>query len=163
MTLVEAVTRYKEVLSELEDLNMQAQEKMDERDYLLQNTIPGLLHESGQSSCELESGEKVNLETVWDVEVPKGADGVNDYGPIAEWLREKGFDAIIQDQVKFQKGADVSGIFSELDAKGIAYQRGSSVHWMSLRKVIREHMETGGEPPPEGAAVVKVFEKAKVK
>lgn len=163
MTLVEAVKRYQAVLAELDDLAMQAQKKQDERDYLLQNTIPELLHESGQSSCALESGEKVSLETVWNVEVPKGSDGVNDYGPIATWLREKGFDAIIQDQVKVQKGADISDFLKGLDARGIGYGLSSSVHWMSLRKVLREHMETGGDAPPETAAKIRVFEQAKIK
>lgn len=163
MTIVDAVQKYQETLEEIEALETGLAFKQAERDALLQKTIPDILHESGQSSCSLESGEKIALETIWNVEVPKGADGQNDYGPIADWLRAQGFYAIIQDQVKFQKGADVSGIFSELDEKGIAYQRGSSVHWMSLRKVVREHMEMGGEAPPESAAKVKVFEQAKIK
>lgn len=163
MTLVEAAARYKELLSELEDLEMQAKEKMDERDYLVEHTIPDLLHEAGQSSCELSTGEKVALETVWNVEVPKDQAGANDYGPISEWLRAKGFDAIIQDQVKFQKGADISEFLLAMEDKGIGYALSSSVHWMSLRKVLREHMETGGDAPPESAAVVKVFERAKIK
>jgi len=163
MTLPDAVFAYQDLLDEIEGLEESLIVTRQRRDLLLQTTIPGLLHEAGQSSCELETGEKVNLETVWGIEVPKGQDGANDYGPIAEWLRAQGFDAIIQDQVKFQKGAKLDDIFGELDAKGIAYQRGSSVHWMSLRKVIREHMEIGGEAPPESAAKVKVFEQAKIK
>jgi hypothetical protein len=162
MTLKDAVARYNEVLSGIEDLQLETQVRIDERDYLIQQLIPQLMHEAGQSSCSLDSGEKINLETVWAIEVPK-MDGANDYGPIAAWLREKGFEAIIQDQVKFQKGVDLSCIFSELDEKGIGYQRGSSVHWMSLRKVIKEHMETGGDAPPESAAIVRVFEQAKIK
>lgn len=163
MTLVEAVKAYQDNIEEIERLEESLELVKTAQNYLLQKTIPELLHESGQSSCELSTGEKVSLETVWNVEVPKDQTGVNDYGPIADWLREKGFDAIIQDQVKFQKGIDLSDIFAELDGKGIAYNRTASVHWMSLRKVLREHMETGGDAPPESAAKVKVFECAKIK
>lgn len=163
MNIVEAVQRYKDILDGIDDTERILAEMKSERDRIVQEFIPNLMHESGQSSCQLETGEKVQLEMIWTVEVPKDNSGANDYGPISEWLREKGFDAIIQDQVKFQKGADLSDIFGKLDERGIAYNRSASVHWMSLRKVLREHMETGGDAPPENAATVKVFERARIK
>jgi hypothetical protein len=162
MELKEAAARYKEILSDLEDLEIQAKELMDERDYLVEKTIPQLMHEAGQSSCELETGEKVSLETIWNIEVPK-VEGINDYSAIAAWLKEKGFDAIIQNQIKVQKGVDISGVLAEMEREGIGYDCSSSVHWQSLRKVIKEHMETGGDAPPESAARVNVFECAKIK
>lgn len=162
MTVKEAVEQYKEIVAKMDDLKMQLCELSQQEDFFVEKLIPGLLHEAGQSSCKLDTGEEIALETVWAIEVPK-VDGANDYEPISTWLKEHGFDAIIQNQIKVQKGVDISGVLAEMEKEGIAYDCASSVHWQSLRKVIKEHMETGGDAPPESAARVSVFERAKVK
>lgn len=130
---------------------------------LVCKTIPDLLHESGQSSCVLKTGETVKLETVWNVSVPKNEDGSNNYAALSAWLESNQYGAIIKDSLEFEKGELSEDVLHELGDRGLNFSRSSFIHPTSLKKVIKEHCELGGAYPPETAAKITIFERAKIK
>jgi hypothetical protein len=151
--LIKKVNQYDE---EIEDLEAIIADRKAYRDRILQDDIPTVLHENGLSSAPLADGRTVTIERIVNV-------SQLDKALLAEWLKTHGYDSIIKVFFEFSKGTDTASLEAQLAAEGVPYQKDSSVHPMSLKKVIGEHIADGGEYPPEAAAKVSIFERAKVK
>lgn len=124
--------------------------------HIYEDDIPTLLHEAGLTSAPLDDGTTITLEQVCNVKV---ADKSN----LAAWLEGHEYDSIVKTALEFPKGTDMSEITSRLDNEGIDYSKSLDIHPMSLKKVMKEHIASGGEYPPEDVAEVTIFERAKIK
>jgi hypothetical protein len=151
--LIKKVNQYDE---EIEDLEAIIADRKAYRDRILQDDIPTVLHENGLTSAPLADGRTITIERVVNV-------SQLDKALLAEWLKSHEYDSIIRTSFEFGKGADTSALEALLAKEQITYQKESSVHPMSLKKVISDHLSEGGDYPPEEAAKVSVFERAKVK
>lgn len=128
-----------------------------ERDEIVNTDIPLLLAEYGLSLAVLDDGTKVTKDTFWEVSQKD-----KDKDVLAAWLKSHGYQSIIKDTLEFEKGTDLSDLVAFLEAEGLSYERASEVHSATLKKVIREHVEAGGELPPEDAVKVSIFERGVV-
>jgi hypothetical protein len=124
-------------------------------DSILTDDIPALLHEHGLSSVKMSDGTEVGLQMVYTVKV-------KDKLKLVEYLEETGNDAIVKMEYDFPKGTNLLDVDAYLADLGIDYTKEITVHHMSLKKAIKEHLESGGDRPPEEAAEVNVYERAKV-
>ncbi len=151
--LIKKVEAFDEEIEGLEEI---VKQRKDDRDRILQDDIPAVLHENGLASAPLADGRTVIIEQVLSC-------SQKDTVMLGWWLEENGYDSVIKTTLEFPKGSDTSEAESVLKASGVDYTKQTSVHPMTLKKVIRDHLDAGGTYPPEEAVVVNVFERSKIK
>ncbi len=123
---------------------------------ILEEDIPAVLHENGLLSAPLADGRMVTIEQIVNV-------SVLDKVALNGWLAYHEYDAVIKTNLDFGKGVDVSDIEDYCRSNNIQYTKDSGVHPMTLKKVIKDHIEGGGIVPPENVAKISLFERAKIK
>ena len=129
-----------------------------ESNEILCNDIPLLLAEYGLSKATLEDGTEVGKELYTEV-----SQAGLDKELLASWLTEHGYASAIKDVLSFDKGAWQDEIGDFLKEHGYSYSRDSSIHSQTLKKVIKDHVASGGELPPQEAVKVSMFERGVVK
>jgi len=127
-----------------------------ELDALYQDDIPSVLHENGLSSAPLADGRTVVIDQICNVKQ-------GDKPALGKWLEANGYDAVIRTSLEFPKGSDTSEAERLLQETGVDYVKDTYIHPMTLKKVMKDHITGGGNYPPEEAAVVTMFERAKIK
>jgi len=125
---------------------------------ILCNDIPLLLAEYGLSKATLSDGTEVGKELYTEV-----SQAGLDKELLASWLTEHGYASAIKDVLSFDKGAWQDEIGDFLREHGYSYSRDSSIHSQTLKKVIKDHVASGGELPPQEAVKVSMFERGVVK
>jgi len=139
----------------LESLLAEAKSQANE---ILCNDIPLLLAEYGLSKATLSDGTEVGKELYTEV-----SQAGLDKELLASWLTEHGYASAIKDVLSFDKGAWQDEIGDFLREHGYSYSRDSSIHSQTLKKVIKDHVASGGELPPQEAVKVSMFERGVVK
>lgn len=127
-----------------------------ELDRIYNDEIPAILHEHGLLAAPLEDGRTVTLEQVCNV-------SQGDKAALGVWLTDNGYDSVIKTSLEFPKGSDTTEIEDVLARSGMDYTKETFVHPMTLKKVMKDHIQEGGEYPPEEAAKVTIFERSRVK
>jgi hypothetical protein len=142
--------------AEIEDLESSLKARKEERDSVLEEDIPCILHENGLASAPLSDGRTVVIDSI--VNVSQG-----DKELLQNWLQVNGYDSVIKTNFQFPKGSDVSAFEAQLREDGVDFSKEINIHPMTLKKVMADHIKEGGEYPPEAAAKVSIFERAKIK
>lgn len=150
---ISLVARYDDEIADLEEILSRA--KAD-RDHILEEDIPMILRSNGLASAPLADGRTVTVEQIVSVTT-------TDKDRLSAWLKYHGYDSVIRTEIDFGKGVDVDAVETFLSDSGIDYQKTDSVHPMTLKKVMREHIENGGIIPGEDVAKVHIYERAKIK
>lgn len=151
--LIKRATKIDEELADLDEIRKGRQADYDR---IMQEDIPAVLHENGLLSAPLADGRTITVEQVMTC-------SQQDKAALAAWLAGQGYDSIIKTELDFGKGVDISEVESLIGKLGIEYTKENTVHPMTLKKVIKEHLEAGGVYPPEEAVRVSIFERAKIK
>lgn len=151
--LIERASLIEGKIAKLED---EASLLKDDLRLIYEEELPCVLHENGLLAAPLEDGRTVVIEQV--VNVKQG-----DKRSLAAWLAARNYDSVIKTTLEFPKGSDTTAAEDVLHAQGVDYTKDLTVHPMTLKKVMREHIEAGGDYPPEEAATVTIYERAKVK
>jgi len=152
-SLIKRATAIEEEMADLEEIRKQRQEDLDR---IMNEDIPAVLHENGLLSAPLADGRVISIEQMVNV-------SQQDKRTLAAWLEGQGYDSVIRTNLEFPKGSDLSSVESLLRESGVDYTKEIFVHPMTLKKVIREHIEAGGAYPPEEALKVSIFERAKIR
>lgn len=152
-SLIKRASGLDEEITDLEDIIRDRKEALAQ---ILEEDIPAVLHENGLMAAPLADGRMVTIEQIINVSVV-------DKQALNGWLEYHEYDAVIKTNLDFGKGVDVSDIENYCHSNNIQYTKDSGVHPMTLKKVIRDHLEGGGIVPPENVAKVSVFERAKIK
>jgi hypothetical protein len=151
--LIDHVSEYEKEISLYE---MAIKELKTKRDKILEDDIPAYLHENGLQYAPLADGRVVTIESI--INVSQG-----DKELLRNWLEINGYDSVIKTEFQFPKGSDIAYFEKILKDEGTDYSKDITIHPITLKKVFRDHIEGGGEYPPEAAAKVSVFERAKIK
>jgi hypothetical protein len=122
----------------------------------MEEDIPAVLHENGLASAPLADGRTVTIEQIVNV-------SQKDKAALAAWLTANRYDSCIKTELSFGKGTAMGEVELAIQALGYEYEKATSVHPSTLKKIIKDHLAEGGEYPPEEAASVSIFERAKVK
>ena len=155
-TLSALITRAARIEEEIADLDTIVSQRKEALAQIMEEDIPSVLHENGLLSAPLADGRTVTIEQTVTV-------SQQDKAMLCDWLELHGYGAVIKTELDFGKGADMEEIEAYLRASGQDYHKSVEVHSMTLKKVVREHIEAGGEYPPPEAARVSIFERAKIK
>ncbi len=103
--------------------------------------IPGLMDEMGVERLDVD-GATVNLKTVVSASIP-----VDNRKEAFNWLREKGLDDIIKNDVivSFGTGEDnVAGdLMADLEQRGLHPESKTHIHSMTLKAFVKERVEKG--------------------
>jgi hypothetical protein len=141
---------------EIDDLEEIVRQRTADRDRILCDDIPTVLHENGLMSAPLEDGRTVSIEQVLTHTVVSKAN-------LFKWLTENDYDQVIRTELSFTKGTPMQEIELSLVKMGVEYEKDTTVHPMSLKSVLRAHMDAGCEPPPIDVVRMNIFERAKIK
>lgn len=125
------------------------------RDKIETDDIPALFAEYGFRNAELDDGTRISMSTYYTV---KQGDKI----ALVKWLSDHGMDSIVKDSLDFPKGTLDAALLETLKEGGYDYTRESTIHPQTLKAAIKRHLEDGGERPPESAAIIDIFERAKI-
>jgi len=118
--------------------------------------IPCALAEAGLQDATMKDGTYVSIDTIYETKQ-------GDKSKLAAWLEENGYGDIIKDTFAFEKGGVDEDLLQFLQDRAYNYARDSSIHSMTLKKVLKDHLNAGGTEPPEDAVKISIFRKADVK
>jgi hypothetical protein len=152
-SLIDKVARFDKEIAEFEAI---VKERKEFRDKILEDDIPAVLHENGLSSAPLADGRVVSIDNIVNV-------SQLDKEKLRTWLEFNGYDSVIKTEFQFPKGSDTSYFELMLRDEGMDYTKDIIIHPMTLKALMKEHLGAGGDYPPESAAKVSVFERAKIK
>ena len=141
---------------EIEDLEEIVKQRKADRDRIMQDDIPSVLHENGLLSAPLADGRTVAIEQVLTTQTVSKP-------MLFKWLEENDYDQIIRTELSFTRGTPMQEIELSLVKLGVEYEKDITVHPMTLKSVVRAHLEAGMEPPPIDAVRYSYFERAKIK
>ena len=126
------------------------------KEKILVDDIPSYMAENGLKSTVLENGKAVSIDTFYSAKIL-------DKEAFVEYLVENKADGIIKSELTFDRGEDITGLKTILAQYGYSYSLNEEIHPMSLKKLVRETMESGEELPSKDVLSVQVFSKAKIK
>lgn len=139
--LVDLVSSYKILETEIADLEARVAEKKKAFQAVAQEEIPALLNQAGLSEIKLSSGEKVQV-----------SEGVNvsiaDKGAFFDWLKNRGEDGIVKMSLDFERmdPAAREALFAHLYAQGLKFAADETVHGQTLKKYAKELLGIGKDP-----------------
>ncbi len=142
----------------LEEEKRRLEKELKAVDQLLQRVsgvdIPTAMDTIGMSDFLLKSGERITVKRKIKASIPKVKQA-----EAFSWLRSKGHDSLIKNQVtaSFGKGEDAAAkdLAANLDAKGFVVDQKESVHSQTLAAFVREQLERGVDLP---ADLLGIFE-----
>jgi hypothetical protein len=126
------------------------------RDEMERVDIPCVMASYGIKRTTMLDGTEVSLNTFYETKQ-------GDKEKLAMWVEQNGFGDIIKDTLAFGKGEVNDDLMLFLKENGYAFTRDSSINSQTLKKVIKDHVASGGDLPPVEAVAVSIFESAVVK
>lgn len=127
----------------------------DDRLAVVRDDIPSVLSEYGLQSAVMADGTRVTVDLFYETKQV-------DKAKVAEWLERNGYGSIIKDTLALEKGQFDEMLEKFLEEGGYSYSKDSNVNGMSLKAVVRKHVEDGGEYPPVDTIDLKIIPQAKV-
>jgi len=128
----------------------------EEAKRIVSTDIICLMAEYGISDATLEDGTTIKKTVYMETKQ-------TDKMKVAAWLEANGYGSIIKDTIAFPKGVYDERLERYLAENGYDYSRDSNINGQSLKKVVRDHVDAGGNLPPEDAIEVRMYEEAVVK
>ena len=108
--------------------------------------IVQLMEERGVTSIKMKNGQAVEIKPFYTGSISK-----DKQEEAFQWLRDKGYDDLIKNQVviKFGRAEDekANKLFTDLANQGLDTDRSVKVEPMTLKGFIREMIESGKELP----------------
>tara|TARA_S200002703_G_scaffold9994_2_gene9633 strand:- start:72 stop:614 length:543 start_codon:yes stop_codon:yes gene_type:complete len=108
--------------------------------------IVQLMEERGVTSIKMKQGQSVEIKPFYTGSISK-----DKQEEAFQWLRDKGYDDLIKNQVviKFGRAEDekANKLFTDLANQGLDTDRSVKVEPMTLKGFIREMIESGKELP----------------
>lgn len=156
---------------QIEDLEMAAKALKEERDTILNKTLPSLLDSAGMSAFDLEDGSSIEIKDVVSGTLPSADKKPDERRWALDWLLKNGGKGLIKTEFKTEFGVGqerLAAIFKKLiiQNKFIA-KESTGVHPQTLCAFVREKLENGEEVPVEKLGVytgrhakIKLSEKA---
>jgi len=137
----EYLTEEKEI-DDLEILLKTKKESLRQRN----EHIVQLMEERGVTSIKMKQGQSVEIKPFYTGSISK-----DKQEEAFQWLRDKGYDDLIKNQVeiKFGRAEDdkANQLFTDLANQGLDTDRSVKVEPMTLKGFIREMIESGKELP----------------
>ena len=137
----EYLTEEKEI-DDLEILLKTKKESLRQRN----EHIVQLMEERGVTSIKMKDGQAVEIKPFYTGSISK-----DKQEEAFQWLRDKGYDDLIKNQVviKFGRAEDdkANKLFTDLANQGLDTDRSVKVEPMTLKGFIREMIESGKELP----------------
>lgn len=122
--------------------------------------LPNAMAEIGMSEFKLTNGTKITIKNEVYASIPK-----ENPGPAYSWLRDKGLDGIIKNEIicRFGKGEDEAAHKAAEALAELGYQpeQKQTIHPSTLKAFVKEQMEKGVDIPLE-AFGAHIVDKAKV-
>ena len=113
---------------------------------LEERIIPEMMQEAGVSLLKLKDGSTVEVKPFYAAKIPESR-----VEEAFSWLRDKGFEDLIENNVtaSFGSGQDnqVSELIGVCEKFGFNYNKKEKVEPMTLKAFVREQVETGKELP----------------
>ena len=115
---------------------------------LVEEDIPGLMTELGDSKLKLETGEEVSvaLEVYASITAANQAEAFR-------WLEEHGFGSLIKTGVTVRYGREqveaALALAEELGTRGLTPEVQQEVHGQTLKAFLRERLAAEAATPPE--------------
>jgi len=107
-------------------------------------TIPNLFSSENLTSMDFEDGSKVNIEISYE---SKTVDKVK----AIDWLVRTGHGDAIRDSLDFLPGSFDDKALAFLKEGGYSFEIDKTVNGQTLKKIVKEQLNSGGELPPEDA------------
>lgn len=154
--LDEAIDHYRELSAEIGDLEEMLDVKKKQMLYLTRTVIPGIMAELDMAKATLSDGAEIVVKSEINVkQVDKSA--------LAKWLDAHGHGDIVKTELIFGKGEVDQELIEELRSEGKTFEVANEVHWKTLQKVIKDHIEAGGAVGPDSGMEIEYFDHATVK
>lgn len=156
---------------QIEDLEMAAKALKEERDTILNKTLPSLLDSAGMSAFDLEDGSSVEIKDVVSGTLPNAEKKPDERRWALKWLMSNGGRGLIKTEFKTEFGVGqerMAAFFKQLIVKNkFTAKETTGVHPQTLCAFVREKLENGEEVPVEKLGVytgrhakIKLSEKA---
>ena len=130
-----------------------------EYDTIINDDIPTTLAEYGLKKVVIDGGEFdgaiIQPELFYETKTI-------DKSAMIAWLEHIGASDIVKDAVMLGKGGFTPELEAFLKERGYAYSMDEKVEGQTLKKTIRDWLESGGEAPPSEAVQVSVYNRAKI-
>ena len=140
ISILEAVTKeYRERLKDIEN-----------------RQIPDLLIELGLGKVTTSEGLEIGIKTEYNV-------SVSDSEALASWMEFHDGGHLWKTSLKFEKGENIDALKEVAKEIGLSYEEKSEIHPQTLKKYVKDHLESGGDSLPEAAVRVSTFTHATIK
>ena len=122
---------------------------------IIKQKIPDLMIENEIADITLENGTHISIKKNIYPEVVSRE-------RMIDWLEKIGEGDSIKTKMTFPKGEVKNDLVEYLEAEGYSFEMCQNVEWQSLKKIIRDRMDSGESFPPEDAVQVGVWDEAKI-
>jgi len=140
-----ACQEYLQEEKELDDLEILIKTKKESLRQKNEHIVQ-LMEERGVTSIKMKNGQAVEIKPFYTGSISK-----EKQEEAFQWLRDKGYDDLIKNQVviKFGRAEDekANKLFTDLANQGLDTDRSVKVEPMTLKGFIREMIESGKELP----------------
>ena len=140
-----ACQEYLQEEKELDDLEILIKTKKESLRQKNEHIVQ-LMEERGVTSIKMKNGQAVEIKPFYTGSISK-----EKQEEAFQWLRDKGYDDLIKNQVviKFGRAEDdkANQLFTDLANQGLDTDRSVKVEPMTLKGFIREMIESGKELP----------------
>lgn len=161
-TLSRLVLTHLELEREIAQLEFKLGVKKEELRLVNEVKIPEIFHAMGMEKFKLANGAEIVVQKFYAASIT-----AENEGRCFNWLKEKGYDDIIKNELKlnFGKGEDEACIqlAEALEAQGYNFMNKKFVHPSTLKAFVKEHCETGDAEFPRDLFSVFVGDKTKIK
>jgi hypothetical protein len=161
-TLSKLVLAHLELEREIAQKQFELGVRMEELRIINEVKIPEIFHAMGLEKFKLANGAEVEVKKFYAASIT----AENEAGCF-NWLKEKGYDDIIKNELKltFGKGEDEACVqlAEALEAQGYNFMNKKSVHSSTLKAFVKEHCEAGDAEFPRDLFSVFVGDKTKIK
>lgn len=154
-TLIDLVDKYRTLEAQIEASEEALKDAKARLEVMATQTIPTIMDAMGADTIERD-GLRIKCEDILTARVA-------DKSAAVTWLEANGYDSLVRYRLDFGKGSNVKEVVSELRAKGAEFEEQDEVHWQSLQKAVRLHIEEGGAYPPMEAIETRYFRRASIK
>ena len=123
---------------------------------IIRGKMVDIMNEEGITSVTLDNGVKLELKPGLN---PKVVDKEKEIA----WIESIGMNDVVKTELKFPKGEVNEELNAFLVEKGYSFERADDVHFMTLRKIVKDRYEAGDGLPPNDAIAVETYSEVKIK
>ena len=147
-SLSDEVQKMESLAKEIEDIEKNLKDKKKDLDVISGEVIPTMMSEMGLSQLKLMDGSQIDVKPFYNATIT-----VANRESAFNWLRQNGLGDIIKNEmvVSFGRGEDNKAAeYAELaKSQGLQPAQKLKVEPMTLKALVRQRIEAGGEMPTE--------------